>query len=125
MDDYTNLKKNVAEYQKKKKKKKDLTYSADDNQFKLDCINNFFNSVSNSKITKNSFKNVLKNDIVNKKQNIIKTNPRGQANEKKTVLDIYKHFAKVFAPLLEWHNEQFGLETQAPYDEQPDITDMP
>ena len=96
MDDYTNLKKNVAEYQKKKKKKKDLTYSADDNQFKLDCINNFFNSVSNSKITKNSFKNVLKNDIVNKKQNIIKTNPRGQANEKKTVLDIFKHFAKVF-----------------------------
>ena len=110
---------------KKKKKKKDLTYSADDNQFKLDCINNFFNSVSNSKITKNSFKNVLKNDIVNKKQNIIKTNPRGQANEKKTVLDIYKHFAKVFAPLLEWDNEQFGLETQTSDDEQPDITDMP
>ena len=124
MDDYTNLKKNVAEYQKKKKKK-DLTYSADDNQFELDCINNFFVSVSNSKIKKNSVKNVLKNDIMNKKQKIIKTNPRGQANEKKTVLDIYKHFAKVFAPLLEWDNEQFGLETQTPYDEQPDITDMP
>ena len=118
-------KKMLLSIKKKKKKKKDLTYSADDNQFKLDCINNFFNSVSNSKITKNSFKNVLKNDIVNKKQNIIKTNPRGQANEKKTVLDIYKHFAKVFAPLLEWDNEQFGLETQTPYDEQPDITDMP
>ena len=118
-------KKMLLSIKKKKKKKKDLTYSADDNQFKLDCINNFFVSVSNSKIKKNSVKNVLKNDIMNKKQKIIKTNPRGQANEKKTVLDIYKHFAKVFAPLLEWDNEQFGLETQTPYDEQPDITDMP
>ena len=90
------LKKMLLSIKKKKKKKKDLTYSADDNQFKLDCINNFFISVSNSKIKKNSVKNVLKNDIMNKKQKIIKTNPRGQANEKKTVLDIFKHFAKVF-----------------------------
>ena len=118
MNGYANLKKNVAEYQKK-----GLTYSADGNQFKLNRTNDFFISVNNPKITKDGAKNVL-NDIANEIQKIIKTNPRGQANEKKIVLDLYKHVAQVFAPLLESDNEEPGLETQISVDQQPDTTDM-
>ena len=104
-------------------KKKGLTYSADGNQFKLNRTNDFFISVNNPKITKDGAKNVL-NDIANEIQKIIKTNPRGQANEKKIVLDLYKHVAQVFAPLLESDNEEPGLETQISVDQQPDTTDM-
>ena len=118
MNGYANLKKNVAEYQKK-----GLTHSADGNQFKLNRTNDFFISVNNPKITKDGAKNVL-NDIANEIQKIIKTNPRGQANEKKIVLDLYKHVAQVFAPLLESDNEEPGLETQISVDQQPDTTDM-
>ena len=118
MNGYANLKKNVAEYQKK-----GLMYSADGNQFKLNRTNDFFISVNNPKITKDGAKNVL-NDIANEIQKIIKTNPRGQANEKKIVLDLYKHVAQVFAPLLESDNEEPGLETQISVDQQPDTTDM-
>ena len=64
------------------------------------------------------------NDIANEIQKIIKTNPTGQANEKKIVLDLYKHVAQVFAPLLESDNEEPGLETQISVDQQPDTTDM-
>ena len=44
---------------------------------------------------------------------------------KKLCLIFLSILLKYFAPLLEWDNEQFGLETQTPDDEQPDITDMP
>ena len=118
MKGYANLKKNFAEYQKK-----GLTYSADGNQFKLNRTNDFFISVNKPKITKDGAKNVL-NDIANEIQKIIKTNPTGQANEKKIVLDLYKHVAQVFAPLLESDNEEPGLETQISVDQQPDTTDM-
>ena len=79
--------------------KKGLTYSADVNEFKLYRINNFLISVNNPKTTKDGAKNILKNDISIEIQKIIKINPRGQANEKKNVLDVCKHVAKVFASL--------------------------
>ena len=41
----------------------------------------------------------LKNDIANEMQMIIKTNPRSQINEKKTMPDSYKRVARVFSPL--------------------------
>ena len=40
------------------------------------------------------------------------------------MLDLYKHVAQVFAPLLESNNEEPGLETQISDDQQPDTTDM-
>ena len=118
MKGYANLKKNFAEYQKK-----GLTYSADGNQFKLNRTNDFFISANKPKITKDGAKNIF-NDIANEIQKIIKTNARGQANEKKIVLDLYKHVAHVFARLLESDNEEPGLETQISDDQQPDTTDM-
>ena len=52
MDDYTNLKKKIGKYQKKK----GFTLSADGHQFKLDRINNSLICVNNPKTTKDDAK---------------------------------------------------------------------
>ena len=96
MDVYANLKKKIGKYQKKKK---GFTLSADGHQFKLDRINNSLICVNNPKLQKMTLKFFLKNDIANEMQMIIKTNPRSQINEKKTMPDSYKRVARVFSPL--------------------------
>ena len=56
--------------------------------------------MNNLKATKDGVKIVLKNDVADEIEKITETNPRNQTNRKKTVLDVYKCVARVFAPLL-------------------------
>ena len=79
--------------------------------------------MNNPKATKDGVKIVLKNDIADEVEKITETNSRSQINGKKTMLDVYKCVARVFAPLLKSDNEQGKLETQESDDKQPDITD--
>ena len=79
--------------------------------------------MNNPIATKDGVKIVLKNDIADEVEKITETNSRSQINGKKTMLDVYKCVARVFAPLLKSDNEQGKLETQESDDKQPDITD--
>ena len=106
-------------------RKEGFTYSADGRQFKFDCIKNFFISVNNPKTTKDDAKIFLETYIVNEMQDISKKYPRGQVNEKQTMLKIYKSVAGVFTPLFKWDTEQSKLETQKSDDEQLNTSDMP
>ena len=87
-------------------KKEGFTYSADGRRFKFDLIENFFISVNNPETTKDDAKNFMKNYIMNEMQDVSKTYPRGQVNEKQIMLKIYKRVARVFTPLFKSDNEQ-------------------